>query len=458
MCQQEKMQQWMQGLLLAVFAVLIVISLSACTATQPELSNLKTRAGGELKSPVINSTTSSNVGRFHALVIGNQDYLYLDDLKAPRHDAEEVAKMLEQQYGFDVTRLFDATREQMMRGLFKLREKMSSTSRDDSLLIYYAGHGFFDDKTNTGYWQPTDAEKENNVNWIRSSEVTDIIIAAEQVRHFLVVADSCYAEWSKSVRGDAGAGLPESFSGKWQRKSRHALTSGAKERVPDVAIDGHSLFAYTLLAALRNNYTAQTILDGHKLFDKISAQVDAYIENHKEYPRHTPVYDRIMNTGDELGDFLFFPVEQGETKNLKKELFAALSAQTSRDTPVEMFRDNIPQSAPRIKNIKIVYNPSRLGLARQISEELQRNNFPAKLETFDTWNTVALRNGLTSRELPLGIYTLFSPVYLQKSIDDVSKILAPLLYGNEFAKKILYENSIIEGAGIDIDEALIVLK
>lgn len=458
MCQQGKMQQWMRGLLLVVFAILSVISLSACTSTPPEPSNSNIRTGGNLTPLARNSTASSSVGQFHALVIGNQDYLYLDDLKAPRYDAEEVAKVLEQQYGFNVERLFDANRERMMRALNNLRKTMSRMPGEDSLLIYYAGHGSFDEATKRGYWQPTDAEKANNVNWIRTDEITDIIIANEQIKHFLVVADSCYAEWSEAVRGDAMARLPESFIWKWKRKSRNALTSGAKEAVPDVGPNGHSVFADALLAALRNNYTARTILDGDRLFDYVAAQVAVYIEKHPEYPRHHPVYDRIINVGDEHGDFLFFPVDQAGAKNINKELLTALSVQTSSDPSVEAYRADLPQSVPRIKNIKIVYNPSRMGLAQQISKELQINNFPAKLETFDTWNTVALRNGLTSRELPLGAYTIFYPDSLQESIGNVRKIVTPLLPNGNLAEKTLYEKHIIEGASIGRDEAMIVLK
>ncbi len=40
------------------------------------------------------------------------------------------------------------------------------------LLIYYAGHGYLDERTSTGYWQPVDAEKDNDVYWLSTDEIS----------------------------------------------------------------------------------------------------------------------------------------------------------------------------------------------------------------------------------------------------------------------------------------------
>ncbi len=49
-------------------------------------------------------------GRYHAPVIGNNGYQHLRNLTTAVGDAEAVATLLEEKYGFQVTKLINATR------------------------------------------------------------------------------------------------------------------------------------------------------------------------------------------------------------------------------------------------------------------------------------------------------------------------------------------------------------
>ncbi|RWX50962.1 Caspase domain-containing protein, partial [Candidatus Electrothrix marina] len=133
---------------------------------------------------------SSPYGRFHALVIGNQNYKYLTPLKTPLADAEAVAEVLQNRYGFEVELVLDGDRKEIMRAFSTLRKTM--TSEKDNLLIYYAGHGYLDRLSGVGYWQPVDAEQDNDIDWIPTSRVTNLLKVI-QARHALIVADSCYS-------------------------------------------------------------------------------------------------------------------------------------------------------------------------------------------------------------------------------------------------------------------------
>ena len=64
--------------------------------------------------------------------------LKLPRLNTPEADATDVAALLDQRYGFDVTLVLNAKRLTIMEKLDKLREIMTEK---DSLLVYYAGHG-----------------------------------------------------------------------------------------------------------------------------------------------------------------------------------------------------------------------------------------------------------------------------------------------------------------------------
>ena len=254
---------------------------------------------------VLPAAAQAEFGRFHALVIGNQNYTHLEKLETPLADAEAVAKVLEEQYGFTVDLLLDKTRVDILLALDKLRRTM--TSEEDNLLIYYAGHGYLDEPTGTGYWQPVDAEKDNYVYWIPTDEITRLLKAI-RAKHVLVVADSCYS--GSLLMRDSGVRLPTGMErDEWLRRmqvrrSRTALTSGGEEPVLDGGGSGHSVFAKALLEVLREN---KAILDGDSLFDRIKRPVALNAPQ-------TPFYGDIKMTGHDMGDFLLVPKElQGVT-------------------------------------------------------------------------------------------------------------------------------------------------
>jgi hypothetical protein len=82
-----------------------------------------------------------DLGRYHALIIGNQKYLHLTSLKTPSTDARAIADVLRRDYKFDsVSVLLDAKQVEMLRALDRLRKTLAEA---DNLLIFYAGHGIF---------------------------------------------------------------------------------------------------------------------------------------------------------------------------------------------------------------------------------------------------------------------------------------------------------------------------
>ena len=108
-------------------------------------------------------------GRYRALVIGNNAYRHLPRLNTAVTDAKAVALVLERQYGFTVELLIDATRHQLVVALNRLRAELVE---NDSLLIYYAGHGVLDTATDTGFWLPVDADADNEANWVSIATLT----------------------------------------------------------------------------------------------------------------------------------------------------------------------------------------------------------------------------------------------------------------------------------------------
>ena len=231
-----------------------------------------------------------NYGRYHALVIGNNEYDYLGDLETPINDATRVAFILKNAYGFRVKLLKNARRSDIVSSLAEFRK---TTSWDDNFLLYYAGHGYRDKAADEGYWLPVDAKDEDPSNWIQN----DTIVAqlrGMQAKHAMVVADSCFSgkifRDSKLVQR-----TPDWLSRVVNKKARTVLTSGGDEPVMDSGGGTHSVFAKAFISQLEEN---TGVLDATQLFIQLRPKV---IVNSPQ----TPEYGSIYYAGHDGGDFLF---------------------------------------------------------------------------------------------------------------------------------------------------------
>ncbi len=235
-------------------------------------------------------------GRYHALVIGNNNYRSLPKLKTAFNDAKVVAEILSKEYGFKVNLLLDSKRSDILLALGNFRRELT---KKDNLLIYYAGHGWLDKQADEGYWLPIDADPDNDLNWISNSSVTAKLKAIE-AKHVLVVADSCYS-------GKLGRGVhiinrsPSYFAKIAKKKARSVISSGGLEPVIDSGGKGnHSVFASAFIEALNEN---TDIMDGTQLFSKIRRPVMLHSDQ-------TPEYSDIRKAGHDGGDFLFVRVNR----------------------------------------------------------------------------------------------------------------------------------------------------
>ena len=229
-------------------------------------------------------------GDYHAVVIGINDYKWLPKLKTALLDARAVAKMLKDEYGYKVHLLENPTRNDIIDKFDELREKLFE---DDNLLIYYAGHGWLDELTATGYWLPVDARVDRRSNWVSNGDLT-AALKGLFAKHIMVVADSCFSgTLTRSIK------VPERNRAYLERmvekRTRVALSSGGLEPVIDSGGGRYSVFAAQFMKALRDN---EGVLDGTQLFEKVRRGV---VLNANQ----TPEYSDIRFAGHEGGDFLF---------------------------------------------------------------------------------------------------------------------------------------------------------
>jgi hypothetical protein len=257
---------------------------------------------GQIGKPLPLPLPRERFGAYHALVIGNNDYRFMPKLDTAANDAREVARVLKENYGFNVTLLLNADRYQILSALNQQREKLTDK---DNLLIYYAGHGELDRVNQRGHWLPVDAEPNSSANWISNVQITDVLNAMT-VRQLLVVADSCYSgTLTRSAVANLEGGLSDRARAEWlslmlQQHSRMVLTSGGVEPVLDSTGGPHSVFARTFIAALRENIG---LLAGQELYQALTARVA--IEANRAQVHQVPEYAPIKYAGHESGDFFF---------------------------------------------------------------------------------------------------------------------------------------------------------
>ena len=243
------------------------------------------------------SHQSGKLGAYRALIIGINDYQdpKIPDLETPVNDAQAMAKILQKRYGFRVELLLNrkATREAIFRALRKLA---SSANPDDSVLIYFAGHGDLDRLTDDGWWIPADAKGGNPITYLNNFLV-QTYIRSMQALHVLLISDSCY---SGTLFGQARAMPPvidtKYYLNLYNEKSRWGMTSGNKTPVSDRGSGGHSVFAYQLLKELRQNN--KPYISTQELYTRVAP----IVSNNSE---QTPICRPIRGTGDQGGEFVF---------------------------------------------------------------------------------------------------------------------------------------------------------
>lgn len=280
---------------------------------QAQLALVQRSAHGEAKKgdAALSATTASTPsaallkGRRLALVVANQAYQHWPRLDTPTADAKSVSEALHQRFGFDVTLLQNATRQQLLAALNRLRMQAGP---EDQVVVYYAGHGQMDQVTARGYWIPVDGDEKDIAQWVSVIDVTDQL-AAMQARHVMVIADSCYSgTLTRSLIPQVDQALSAAqrqapLSHLAKQRVRVAMTSGGLEPVVDGGSVDHSLFARSLLDMLDQ---VNAPVSAQELFQGVQARL-AHLARRLSIAQQ-PQYAPIGFAGHEAGDFVLAPM------------------------------------------------------------------------------------------------------------------------------------------------------
>ncbi len=244
------------------------------------------------------SENEIKLGEYYALLLAVQDYnpnSGITDLKYPINDASELTDILTSSYGFKKEHITQISNPRLLEVTAALESISDSISPEDNLIIFYAGHGFWDEKFQRGYWFPQDATLDNRGSWFSNTELQDYLRAIKS-KHTLLIADACFAGSLFSMsREVAMEDASKSVHYKYKLCSRQAITSGTMETVPDA-----SVFMRYLVKQLKEN--DEKYLPVGELFHYLQNAVANNSDN-------LPQYGVIRDTGHEGGDFIFIKRE-----------------------------------------------------------------------------------------------------------------------------------------------------
>lgn len=288
-------------------------------------------------------------GSYRALIIGNDAYRDPQGrwraLKTAVSDARTLAALLRDNYGFsDVTVLENASLRDMLLALEKLVHRVMP---NDSVLVYYAGHGYLDAQTERGYWVPVDAVGTDQTTFLRNSTIRDeLSTIGQRAKHTLLISDSCF---SGSLLRTASRGVdPDMGSERYyqkvsSKKSVQIITAGGVEYVDDnYRNSGHSPFTYFLLNELRHNNRP------YLTAGELSQNVEKAVANNVA---QVPESGVLNESGDELGEFIFLKMDirvqvEGVPKDKVRVQVHVEPATATEQKPAPVTKQ--PSSAPSI--------------------------------------------------------------------------------------------------------------
>lgn len=241
---------------------------------------------------IIVVNNDNGFGNYYALLIGVSDYgdgaiTNLGGL--PTKDAQDLGNVLINKYSFKRENVVilnkNPTENDIIKEFSKLKKKVTNK---DNLLVFYAGHGIYDEISGVGAWLPSDADMEYELNLISNSQVVDYLKSIKS-KHTLLISDACFSGSIFKTRSFEKS--PKSIQKKFELTSRKAITSGTLKTVPN-----KSMFLKYLLNRLETN--PNNYLSARQLFNNIEEPVMNNSPN-------TPQYVTIYGIGDEGGDFIF---------------------------------------------------------------------------------------------------------------------------------------------------------
>ena len=214
----------------------------------------------------------------------------IPELGTPIADVKGIADILKSRYGYD-TRVYENVGK---AGIVEALNALAAEAKpDDSVLLFYAGHGYEMDDTKMGFWIPSDASVRTAANWISNSDISKLL-AAIKANQLILVSDSCFS--GTLTKEQKVTSEVSNLGNVLQKRSVMAFSSGGEEPVSDGGKDGHSIFAWNFINTLES---AKGLAPGYQIYHIVHGQVM------KDFPQE-PQYGAVISAGHTSGGEYIF--------------------------------------------------------------------------------------------------------------------------------------------------------
>ena len=239
-----------------------------------------------------------------AYLIGMNAYRFVPPLDSPKNDCLGLEQVLQQQHGFKITTLFDATRQAVIDLLDQIKQDCKADSR---VIFYYAGHGIADgadDDTQRpkGFLLAVDSERGKEDTYVEMGHVLEVLVGLP-CSHLLIILDCCYAgaiRYAEQTRS-IGSSVPKTL---YAEKFTYYIGNPARQVITSAACDQKAMDALGSRGRLNANHRSpfaesliQNLAQGDKDWSFGHIQPDGIV------------------TASELGYFLSMEVSDQLSKN-----------------------------------------------------------------------------------------------------------------------------------------------
>jgi len=258
--------------------------------------------------------TPPRPGKDFALFIAVQDYDEWPDLDQPVGDCEKIAAELQTNYGFDAANVEIVRNRGRADILAAIDRAYARSYADDAqLLIFFSGHGHWDERKCKGYFVPRDGKKSDpsGASYI-DYQALQGDIASIPCRHILLALDVCFggtfdaAIGCSKKKGDDDSDRPappnrderaEFVRRTLTPESRLFFSSIGKETTSD-----NSRFARRWLEALQKAYDFRGLLPAADLRARLRTGKEVFATFGGVQNEDAFVFVRNIATKDRDGD------------------------------------------------------------------------------------------------------------------------------------------------------------
>jgi len=266
---------------------------------------VKNKAGEAISQPLFIEYKSANPYRF-ALIIGNEDYSsYQTGLNSESNvdfainDASEFKKTCIEKFGIkeeNIVYLENARQMEMVRSVNKLSLLIKASDGKAEVFVYYAGHGFPDEKTKEPFLIPVDVSG-NDLSFGGGLKLTKFyeLLTEYPSQRITVFLDACFSGGARNQGLVAARGVkivPKEVKQSVKKSLIvFSASSGSQTSLP-YQEQKHGMFTYFLLKKINDtngNVTYQELSD----YLKYEVNVKSLMINNKEQQPQTNVSDEV---------------------------------------------------------------------------------------------------------------------------------------------------------------------